>query len=891
MPRYNHATIEPKWQAFWDKNQTFAAPRMPKPGSKKLYALDMFPYPSGDGLHVGHPEGYTATDIVCRAARMQGKSVMHPMGFDAFGLPAEEHAIKTGEHPRSRTEKNIDTFRRQLKSLGFSYDWSRELATTDVEYVRWTQWIFLQIYDTWFDEEQQRGRPISELPIPDDVRSQGDDAVRTYQDEHRLAYQNEAPVNWCLALGTVLANEEVVNGKSEVGGHPVVRMPLRQWMLRITAYADRLEKDLEGLDWSEGIKSLQRNWIGRSTGANVDFMIRQPGVGFDDFEDIVEWHSFSQQCGFSSEPSDGELRVYTTRPDTLFGATYIVVAPEHRLVNELAIYPYSKDVKSYCEGAARKSDLERTELSKTKSGVFTGSYAVNPVNDESIPIWVADYVLGSYGTGAIMAVPAHDDRDFEFAKQFKLPIKAVVDPGDAIPPAERNEVLAGERCFVGEGMAINSGKYNGLRTPEFKARISNDLAAQGLGRKAVNYKLRDWLFSRQRFWGEPFPILHEVDSNGKPTGRVRAVDEKDLPVDLPHLDDFKPHGRPEPPLDKAPADWLYQTIDGKRYKRETNTMPQWAGSCWYYLRFLDPKNNHALIDPAIEKAWMPVDLYIGGAEHAVLHLLYARFWHKVLYDRGVVSMPEPFQKLINQGMILGENNEKMSKSRGNVINPDKIVTEYGADSLRLYEMFMGPLEAAKPWNMQGVNGVFGFLNRVWRLIMDERAETMQLNPAVVDRAPNADENRILHQTIQAVTSDIGNLAFNTAISRMMEFTNYFTSASERPREALEKLVLLLSPFAPHIAEELWQALGHKQSLAYEPWPEFDPALAKEDTVEVPVQVNGKLRSKITVATDADKTQLESAARADEKVCELLNGKQLVKVIVVPGRLVNFVIKG
>ena len=906
MPRYNHATLEPKWQAYWETNQTFVAPRMPKPGSDKLYVLDMFPYPSGDGLHVGHPEGYTATDIVARTARMQGQSVMHPMGFDAFGLPAEEHAIKTGVHPRIQTEANIDNFRRQLKLLGFSYDWSREMATTDIEYVRWTQWIFLKVYDTWFDAEQQRGRPISELPIPDDVRSQGADAVRMFQDEHRLAYQTEALVNWCPALGTVLANEEVVNGKSERGDHPVVRMPLRQWMLRITAYADRLENDLEDLDWSEGIKALQRNWIGRSTGAEMDFFIgssaaatRPAGAEFEN------WKSARVKAGFPRKPEDDVLRVYTTRPDTLFGATYMVIAPEHPFVPRLATPAQKSAVEAYCDAAAKKSDLDRTELAKEKTGVFTGSFAINPVNGESIPIWIADYVLISYGTGAIMAVPAHDERDFEFAKQFKLPVKAVVDIGvgkcrieELSTPyslnstqVDRQDTLDGARCYAGEGIAINSGKYNGLPTAQFKEKITADLAAQGLGRKAVNYKLRDWLFSRQRFWGEPFPILHELDANGKPTGRVHAVDEKYLPVDLPHLEDFKPHGRPEPPLDKAPADWLYQNIDGKRYKRETNTMPQWAGSCWYYLRFLDPKNDRAPIDPAIEKAWMPVDLYIGGAEHAVLHLLYARFWHKVLYDRGIVSMPEPFQKLVNQGMILGENNEKMSKSRGNVINPDSVVSEYGADSLRLYEMFMGPLEAAKPWSMQGVNGVYGFLNRVWRLILDERAETMQLNVAVVDRPPNADENRILHQTIRAVTDDIGKLSFNTAISRMMEFTNHFTTASERPREALEKFVLLLSPFAPHIAEELWQALGGNESLAYEPWPEFDPSLAKEDTVEVPVQINGKLRAKIIVASDADKNQLESAARADEKVRDLLNDKQVVKVIVVPGRLINFVVKG
>ena len=585
------------------------------------------------------------------------------------------------------------------------------------------------------------------------------------------------------------------------------------------------------------------------------------------------------------------LRIYTTRPDTLFGATYMVIAPEHPFVSRLTTPKQKTAVAAYVEAASRKSDLDRTELAKEKTGEFTGSYAINPVNGEPVPIWVADYVLISYGTGAIMAVPAHDERDFEFAQQFGLPIKAVVDPDTAVSPAEREEVLAGNRCSAEDGIAINSGKYNGLKTAEFKAKIAADLAHQGLGRQAVNYKLRDWLFSRQRFWGEPFPILHELDDAGKKTGLVRAVPEKDLPVDLPHLEDFKPHGRPEPPLDKAPAEWLYPVIDGKRYKRETNTMPQWAGSCWYYLRFLDPHNAKAPIDPAVEKAWMPVDLYVGGAEHAVLHLLYARFWHKVLFDRGIVSTREPFQKLVNQGMILGENNEKMSKSRGNVINPDAVVAEYGADSLRLYEMFMGPLEAAKPWSMQGVNGVFGFLNRVWRLILDDRAEGMQLNAAIVDRAPNVDENRVLHQTIQAVTEDIHKLSFNTAIARMMEFTNYFTTSSERPREVMEKFVLLLSPFAPHIAEELWQALGHSQTLAYEPWPEFNASLAKEDSIEVPVQINGKVRSKITVPADADAAKLEAAARADERVLEFIDGKQIAKVIVVPGRLVNIVVKG
>jgi len=867
MPRYNPATIEPKWQAYWEEHQTFATPRLP--ASEKLYALDMFPYPSGDGLHVGHPEGYTATDIVCRAARMQGKTVMHPMGFDSFGLPAEEHAIKTGEHPRVQTEKNIATFRRQMKMLGFSYDWSREIATTDVEYFRWTQWIFLQIYDTWFDFDQQKGRPISELPIPKEVSDVGNDAVLAYQDDHRLAYQSEAPVNWCPALGTVLANEEVINGKSERGSHPVERRPLRQWMLRITAYADRLENDLETLDWSDGVKALQRNWIGRSTGAEVDFAIQGEG--------------------------DAKLRVYTTRPDTLFGATYMVIAPEHPYVEQLTTTENKTAVQEYVRQAGLKSDLDRTELAKEKTGVFTGSYAINPVNDEPVPIWIADYVLISYGTGAIMAVPAHDQRDFEFAKQFGIEIKCVVAPGEtASDEAER--ILAGEEVFSEHGTAVNSGEFDGLPTAEFKEKITEWLTEKGLGCEAVNYKLRDWLFSRQRFWGEPFPILHEIDAEGNKTGAVRAVPEEQLPVDLPHLEDFKPHGRPEPPLDKAPDEWLFPAIslegdsDGVRYKRETNTMPQWAGSCWYYLRFLDPTNTQAPIDPEIEKAWMPIDLYIGGAEHAVLHLLYARFWHKVLYDRGVVSMLEPFQKLVNQGMILGANNEKMSKSRGNVINPDTVVNEYGADALRLYEMFMGPLEQMKPWNMDGVNGVFSFLNRVWRMIVDDQVDTLQLSSAICHDGPSDEQNRVLHKTIKAVTADIEKLSFNTAIARMMEFTNFFTKQEKRPRAAMEPFVLLLSPFAPHIAEELWQILGHDGTLAYEPWPVCDESLLVEDELEIPVQIKGKVRTKITVPADADQAQLEAIALADEKVQQLLEGKKIIKTIVVPGRLVNFVVR-
>jgi leucyl-tRNA synthetase len=890
MPRYNPSVLEPKWQRFWEQNRTFQTPKLPK--GRKMYVLDMFPYPSGDGLHVGHPEGYTATDIVCRFNRMQGVSVIHPMGWDAFGLPAEQHAKKTGTHPRQTTEKNIDTFRRQLKMLGFSYDWDRELATTDVEYFRWTQFIFLVLFDTWYDEVQQRGRPIAELPIPHDIAEEGEEAVEHYRDEHRLAYQLEAPVNWCPNLGTVLANEEVQGGVSERGGHPVVRLPLRQWMLRITAYADRLEKDLDGLDWSEGIKQLQRNWIGRSTGAEVDFFIGTilDEEGKPSEKEYQGWLADRKIAGWMRKPDEEVLRIYTTRPDTLFGATYMVIAPEHPFVERLTQPSQAAAVRDYCEKSARKSDLDRTDLAKEKTGVFTGSYAINPVNGKAIPIWIADYVLISYGTGAIMAVPAHDTRDFEFAKVFDLPIIPVVDPGVAAD-VPRDDLLAGRVAFIADGTVINSGPYNGLTTAEFKKKIIEDLDSKGFGRGAVNYKLRDWLFSRQHFWGEPFPILHELNDEGEPTGRIRALKPEDLPLDLPVEMKFDAaHDSPQPPLDKAPTDWLYVTIGDKKYKRETNTMPQWAGSCWYYLRFLDPKNNNALIDPEIEKAWMPVDLYVGGAEHAVLHLLYARFWHKVLFDRGYVSMTEPFQKLVNQGMILGENNEKMSKSRGNVVNPDHVVKEYGADSLRLYEMFMGPLEAVKPWSMDGVSGVRNFLNRVWRLILDDRVEENQLLPNVQDVPPTAEQNRVLHKTIKAVTNDCRQMSFNTAIARMMEFTNFFFKEEVRPKSAMKTFVLLLSPFAPHMAEELWEILGNKTTLAYEPWPSYDESLLVEDTVEIPVQINGKLKGKIVAPTGSDGASLEALARSDAKVADQLAGKNVVKVIAVPGRMVNFVVK-
>lgn len=907
MPRYDFKTIETRWQQYWETNATFKAGD-PSTDQQKMYVLDMFPYPSGSGLHVGHPEGYTATDIVCRHARMSGKNVLHPMGWDSFGLPAEEHAVKTGTHPRETTEKNIATFKRQLKMLGFSYDWSRELATTDPEYYRWTQWIFLQLFDTWYDAEHEwtgqdgvtrtgKGRQIAELPIPEDVTAAGKEAVRRYQDKHRLAYLNEAPVNWCPALGTVLANEEIVDGKSERGGHPVERVALKQWMLRITSYADRLGDELDDLDWPESIKLLQRNWIGRSTGAEVDFYIGDGASA--SFED---WKTARTENGWPAEAGDDVLRVYTTRPDTLYGATYMVIAPEHPFVDRLTTDEQKTAVKDYCHKAAMKSDLDRTELAKEKSGVFTGSYAVNPVNGEQVPVWVADYVLISYGTGAIMAVPAHDLRDFEFAVKFEIPIIQVVQPPDNWEPSKDEKAATADlngqplTPFAGLGTAINSGDFNGMATADLKSAISNTLTENGIGKAAVNYKLRDWLFSRQRYWGEPFPIWHELDTDGNPTGLMRAEEVESLPVPHPHMEDFKPTGTPEPMLAKATDEWLYKTADdGTKLKRETNSMPQWAGSCWYFLRYCDNKNSDAFIDPELEKYWMPVDLYIGGAEHAVLHLLYSRFWHKVLFDRGHVSMVEPFQKLVNQGMILGEPDEngkaeKMSKSRGNVINPDDVVKEFGADSLRLYEMFMGPLEQVKPWSMKGVEGVSRFLGRVWRMIIDERSEEMALLDSVNDSEPTTEQLRVLHKTIKAVSDDINKLSLNTAISRMMEFTNFMSHEDSRPKAVLQPFVLLLSPFAPHIAEELWDALGNGNTLAYEPWPIHDESLLVEDTIELPIQVNGKMRAKIQVPNGLDKAATQAAAEADEAVQKHLEGKNVVKVIAVPGRMVNFVAK-
>jgi leucyl-tRNA synthetase len=971
MPRYTPSTIEPKWQEYWESHRTFKTPDMP--GEQKMYVLDMFPYPSGDGLHVGHPEGYTATDIVSRFQRMRGVTVLHPMGFDAFGLPAEEHAIKTNTPPRIKTEENIAEFTRQLKMLGFSYDWDRVVSTTDTTYFKWTQWIFLQLFHCWYDSGQQKARPIESLPIPEAVAAEGKAAVSKYQDRHRLAYQDDALVNWCPGLGTVLANEEVKDGKSDRGDHPVKRIPLRQWMLRITAYGDRLLDDLEGLDWSPSIKKLQSDWIGRSTGAEVDFF-----VGQAESEAYRGWLKRRAEAGWpetnsqathslrgpsSSSDSEGspdgpardlELRVYTTRPDTLYGATYMVIAPEHPMVERLTTDDQRETVTAYREAASFKSDRERTENDKNKTGVFSGSYAVNPVSGAQVPIWIADYVLAGYGTGAIMAVPGHDDRDFEFARAFDLRILCVVDPGKKYS-GDRAAVLEGTECFAGKGVAVNSGSLDGSKTDEAKSKIIGELSEQGVAQTAVNFKLRDWLFSRQRFWGEPFPVLHELDDAGNPTGILRAVDAADLPVDLPHLEDYQPHGRPEPPLAKAEDEWLYVTIDGTRYRRETNTMPQWAGSCWYFLRFIDTENDTVFVDPIKEAAWMPVDLYVGGAEHAVLHLLYARFWHKVLYDLGHVSHREPFQRLVNQGMILGEmeftglvdeagqpvslidgkqndagdwvhkktqqpllaksiaeadvakNGEvfglasdpsirvdsrsfKMSKSRGNVVNPDEIVRDQGADALRLYEMFMGPLEATKPWVTTGVSGVRGFLDRAWRLVVDDQAEALKVSSAVVECELTEAQARMLHCTIKAVSQDYESMGFNTAIARLMEFVNFFTKEKTRPKSALESFVLLLSPMAPHIAEELWQILGHDSTLAYEPWPEFDEALTRSSEVEVPLQINGKVKAKVQVAADADKATLEAAARAHPKIAELVGGKSIVKAIVVPGRMVNFVVK-
>lgn len=800
---YNHKEIEKKWQKYWAKTNTFNTHDDPE--KPKFYALDMFPYPSGQGLHVGHPEGYTATDILSRVKRSQGYNVLHPMGWDAFGLPAEQYALDTGNDPAEFTQKNIETFRRQINSLGFSYDWNREVNTTDPEYYKWTQWIFTKLY------------------------------------EKGLAYEAEVAVNWVPELGTVISNEEVIDGKSERGGYDVVRKPMRQWMLKITAYADRLLDDLELVDWPESIKEMQRNWIGRSVGANIEFKVAG---------------------------TDKSYTVFTTRPDTLFGATYSVLAPELDLVREITTPEQKAAVEAYIEETAKKSDLKRTDLAKEKTGVFTGAYAINPVNGKEIPIWIADYVLASYGTGAIMAVPAHDERDFEFAQTFGLEILPVIEGGDVQKAA-----------YTEDGTHINSEFLNGMNKQEAIDKMNEWLEENGVGKKEVSYRLRDWLFSRQRYWGEPIPIIHWED------GTVTAVPEEELPLRLPKTKNIKPSGTGESPLANI-EEWVnvVDPVTGKKGRRETNTMPQWAGSSWYYLRYIDPHNKKELADYEKLKRWLPVDIYIGGAEHAVLHLLYARFWHKFLYDIGVVPTKEPFQKLYNQGMILGENNEKMSKSRGNVVNPDDVVETYGADTLRMYEMFMGPLDASIAWSENGLEGSRKFLDRVWRLIVDEnnkmRDRITTLNDGKLDK--------VYHQTVKKVTEDYENLHFNTAISQLMVFINEAYKVDALPYEYIEGFVQLLAPITPHIGEELWSILGNEDGISYAPWPTYDEAALVEDEVEVVFQVNGKVRAKSNVPRDLGKDKLEKVALANETVQEYIEGKTVRKVIAVPNKLVNIV---
>ncbi len=841
---YPFDEFEPKWQAVWEERQPFHALN---PGEKgfdssksKFYVLDMFPYPSGAGLHVGHPEGYTATDIIARYKRMRGFNVLHPMGWDAFGLPAEQYAIKSGQHPAITTRENVAKFKNQLKRIGFSYDWQREINTTDPRYYKWTQWIFLQIYNSWFNPATNKAEPIS-----------------TYSgknpDEVRLAYVADVPVNWCQELGTVLANEEVVDGKSEIGGFPVVRRPMRQWMLRITAYAERLLNELDKLDWPEGIKLLQRNWIGKSEGAEIDFKI---------------------------DKSDQKIRVFTTRPDTLYGGTFLVLAPEHSLVDLIVTEEQWPAVREYRERTARKSDLERADLSKEKTGVFTGAYAINPANDERIPIWIADYVLVGYGTGGIGGVPAHDDRDLEFAHKFDLPIREVVRP-----PGDENPL-----GFTGEGFAINSPIINGLASAEAKKKITAWLEERGQGKRAINYKLRDWLFSRQRYWGEPFPIIWEG-------GNHHSLGESELPLVPPPLEDYKPTGTGEPPLSKA-KDWIRYT---EKATRETNVMPQWAGSCWYYLRFCDPNNDQRFVGEQADRYWMGgekpggVDLYVGGTEHAVLHLLYARFWHKVLFDLGYLSKPEPFQRLVNQGIILGEDNQKMSKSRGNIVNPDDVIDQYGADAFRCYEMFMGPLEQMKPWSMRGVEGVSRFLARVWRLFMTEnQGGDWELSAKIKEIDANKPQQKMTHATIKKVTEDIESFSFNTAISQMMIFVNTFTGAETIPLSSMRSFLVLLSPFAPHIASELWEKLSAKFTdargdITEQPWPTYDERLLVEDEVEIVLQINGKVRDRMKMSILATEEQMKTAALSNPKIQDRIAGKTVRKVIVVPKKLVNIVV--
>lgn len=801
---YKHIEIEKKWQRYWEEHKTFKTTE--DDDKKNYYALDMFPYPSGQGLHVGHPEGYTATDIMARMKRMQGYNVLHPMGWDAFGLPAEQYALNTGNSPREFTKKNVNNFRRQIKSLGLSYDWDREVNTTDPAYYKWTQWIFEQLY--------KKG----------------------------LAYEAEVPVNWSPDLGTVVANEEVIDGKTERGGFPVIRKPMRQWVLKITAYADRLIDDLDDLDWPEAIKEQQRNWIGRSVGAAINFPV--------------------------SGDENTKIEVFSTRPDTIFGVAALVLAPEHELVKQLTTPEHENEVEAYIEKISHKSDLERTDLAKDKTGVFTGSYVVNPVSGEKLPIWIADYVLNSYGTGAVMVVPAHDERDHEFAQKFDLPIVQVIEGGDVQKEA-----------YTGDGVHINSDFLNGMDKEEAIDAINNWLEENGVGEKKVNYRLRDWLFSRQRYWGEPIPVIHWED------GETTLVPEDELPLYLPKATDIKPSGTGESPLANL-DDWV-NVVDenGRKGRRETNTMPQWAGSSWYFLRYIDPHNNHEIADYEKLKEWLPVNLYVGGAEHAVLHLLYARFWHKFLYDLGVVPTKEPFQKLVNQGMILGSNHEKMSKSKGNVVNPDDIVEQYGADTLRLYEMFMGPLDASIPWSEEGLGGAHKFINRVWNLMIDE-------NDNLRDRVTtinNHDLDKIYNETVKKVTEDYEAMHFNTAISQLMVFVNNAYKADSLPLEYVEGLVKLLSPVVPHITEELWSKLGHVGSIAYAKWPTYDESKLVEDVVEIVVQINGKVRQHLQVSKDASREELQALALNDERIKQELADKEVKKVIAVPGKLVSIVV--
>lgn len=803
---YNHNTVEKKWQKYWKEHDTFRTTE--DPNKKNFYALDMFPYPSGQGLHVGHPEGYTATDIIARMKRAQGYNVLHPMGFDAFGLPAEQYAINTGHNPADFTEKNIQNFKRQINSLGFSYDWDREVQTTDPKFYKWTQWIFEQMY--------KKG----------------------------LAYESETLVNWSPDLGTVVANEEIIDGKTERGGFPVVRKPMRQWMLKITAYADRLLDDLDDIDWPESIKEMQRNWIGRSVGAQITFQVAD---------------------------SDDSVNVFTTRPDTIFGVEYMTLAPEHKLVDKITTPEQKAAVEAYKEEVSHKSDLDRTDLNDEKTGVFTGAYAINPVNGKRIPIWISDYVLVTYGTGAVMAVPAHDDRDFAFAKKFDLPMTQVI------------EGNLEDGAITGDGKHINSDFLDGLNKEDAINRAVEYLEDKGYGEKKVNYRLRDWVFSRQRYWGEPIPVIHWED------GTTSLVPENELPLKLPEDSDIKPSGTGESPLANL-TDWV-NVVDknGRKGRRETNTMPQWAGSSWYYLRYIDPHNDEKLADYDLLKQWLPVDLYIGGAEHAVLHLLYARFWHKVLYDLGVVPTKEPFQKLFNQGMILGKGHEKMSKSKGNVVNPDDVVESYGADTLRTYEMFMGPLDASIAWSENGLSGSAKFLDRVWNLFINDD-DYSTIREGFLTDTNDGKLDKVYNETVKKVTEDFDALHFNTAISQMMVFVNEAHKVDTMPKAYAEGLVQLLAPIAPHMMEELWSKFGHNESISYAKWPTYDESKLVSDTVEIIVQVNGKLRDKLEVATDTDKAKLEELARNDEKVQKFIDGKNIVKVIVIPNKIVNIVVK-